>query len=86
MKLNEIPGISCFKPEGSVYVFANITKTGMSSQQFTEFALNKAHIALLPGTCFGEHGEGYVRLCYTRKPEIISEAMGQLKKALEKRR
>ena len=84
-KLNLMPGISCLKPEGSVYIFPDITKTGMTSQQFAEFALEKANIALLPGTCFGEYGEGYVRLCYTRKPEMIIEAMDKLQKALEVR-
>ena len=84
-KLNLMPGIFCLKPEGSVYIFPDITKTGMTSQQFAEFALEKANIALLPGTCFGEYGEGYVRLCYTRKPEMIIEAMDKLQKALEVR-
>lgn len=84
-KLNSIPGISCFKPEGAVYIFPNITKTGMTSQQFAEFALEKANIALLPGTCFGEYGESYVRLCFTRKPEMIIESMDKLKRALETR-
>ncbi len=81
-KLNSMPGISCLKPEGAVYIFPNITKTGMTSQQFAEFALEKANIALLPGTCFGEYGEDYVRLCFTRKPETIIEAMDKLKIAL----
>jgi aspartate/methionine/tyrosine aminotransferase len=85
-KLNSMPGISCLKPEGAVYIFPNITKTGMTSQQFAEFALEKANIALLPGTCFGEYGEGYVRLCFTRKTETIIEAMDKLKKALELRK
>jgi aminotransferase len=82
-KLNSMPGISCLKPEGSVYIFPNITKTGMTSQQFAEFALEKANIALLPGTSFGKEGEGYVRLCFTRKPETIIEAMDKLKNSLE---
>lgn len=84
-KLNSIPGISCLKPEGAVYVFPNITKTGMTSQQFAEFVLEKANIALLPGTAFGPYGEGYVRLCYTRDPKMIEEAIDGLKKAMEDR-
>ena len=84
-RLNSIPGISCIKPEGSVYVFPNITKTGMTSRQFAEFASDKANIALLPGTNFGEYGEGYVRLCFTREVNTIIEAMDRLKKALEDR-
>lgn len=84
-KLNSISGISVLRPEGSVYVFPNITKTKMTSQQFADFVLEKANVALLPGTCFGEQGEGYVRLCYTRKQKTIIEAMNRLKKALESR-
>ncbi len=82
-KINSISGIRCEKPEGSVYIFPNITKTGMTSQEFAEFALEKANVALLPGTVFGEHGEGYVRLCFTRERQTIIEAMDKLKKALE---
>jgi len=44
--------------------------------------LERAGVALLPGTCFGEYGEGYVRLCYTRQPEIIEEACERMKNAL----
>ena len=81
-KLNEIPGVSCLVPDGACYVFPNIKKTGMSSIEFADFVLEEAGVALLPGTCFGECGEGYVRLCYTRHPEIIEEACEKIKKAL----
>lgn len=81
-KLNEIPGVSCLVPEGACYVFANIKKTGMNSTQFADFVLEKAGVALLPGTCFGEYGEGYVRLCYTRRPEVIEEACEKMKNIL----
>ena len=84
-KLISIPGISCLKPEGSVYIFPNITGTGMTSKEFAEFALEKANVALLPGTCFGPYGEGYVRLCYTREPETVVEAMDRLKQSLVER-
>lgn len=81
-KLNEIPGVSCVVPDGACYVFPNIKGTGMSSAEFADFVLEKAGVALLPGTCFGEYGEGYVRLCYTRRPEVIEEACEAMKKAL----
>lgn len=84
-KLNEIPGISCLKPEGACYVFPNITGTHMNSVEFADFVLERTGVALLPGTCFGEYGEGYVRLCYTRQPEIIEEACERMKRALTKR-
>jgi len=84
-KLNEIPGVSCQSPNGACYVFPNIKGTGMTSSQFADFALNEADVALLPGTCFGENGEGYVRLCFTRKPEIIEAGCQKLKEAVEKK-
>ncbi len=83
-KLNEIPGASCLAPEGACYVFPNIEGTGMSSVEFADFVLERAGVALLPGTCFGKYGEGHVRLCYTRKPEIIIEGCEKIKRALTK--
>ena len=81
-KLNEIPGVSCLTPDGACYVFPNIKGTGMSSSEFADFVLEKAGVALLPGTCFGEYGEGYVRLCYTRRPEVIEESCEAMKKSI----
>lgn len=78
-KLNEIPGVSCLLPEGACYVFANIKGTGMSSAEFADFVLEKAGVALLPGTCFGENGEGYVRLCYTRRAKTIEQACEKMR-------
>lgn len=85
-KLNEIPGVSCLSPEGSCYVFPNIKGTGMSSVEFADFVLEKASVALLPGTCFGKYGKGYVRLCYTRRPEVIKEGCERIKIVLAKRK
>lgn len=81
--LNEIEGIVCLNPGGAFYVFPNITGTGMSSEQFADFILEKANVALLPGTNFGEFGKGYVRLCYATSKERIQEGLNRIKKALE---
>lgn len=62
--LNSLPGISCPKPEGAFYVFANISKIGLSSERFAKLILDKADVSLLPGNFFGDYGEGYVRLSY----------------------
>jgi aspartate/methionine/tyrosine aminotransferase len=85
-RLNEIPGITCAYPQGACYVFANIMGTGMSSSQFAETVLDKAGVALIPGTCFGDYGEGYVRLCYTRRPEVIKEGMDIMDRAIQTER
>lgn len=81
-KLNAIPGIHCAAPKGAIYVFPNITGTGMSSRQFADFVLAKAGVALVPGSCFGPGGEGYVRLCYLRSEETITAACEAMKLAL----
>ena len=84
-KLNEIPGVSCLVPDGACYVFPNIKGTGMSSVQFADFVLQEAGVALLPGSCFGEYGEGYARLCFTRDPEVIEVGCEKMKEALAKK-
>jgi aspartate aminotransferase len=83
--LNAIPGISCVKPEGAIYAFPNITNTGMSSDEFADFALEKAGVALLPGNNFGEHGEGFIRICYVNTLENIEIAIKKISNAIEGR-
>lgn len=73
--LNGINGISCVMPQGAFYAFPNITGTGMSSDQFTEYVLEKGGIALLSGNSFGSMGEGFVRFSYATDVEIIKEAL-----------
>ncbi|MGA2418239.1 MAG: pyridoxal phosphate-dependent aminotransferase [Candidatus Staskawiczbacteria bacterium] len=81
-ELNKIPGISCLKPEGAFYIFCNITKTGMTSEEFAEFMLEKAKVSLLPGTSFGQYGQGYVRLAYANSIENIKEGLKRMRNAL----
>jgi len=79
--LNDIPGISCVIPKGAFYVFPNITKTGMDSQEFADFML-KNGVALLPGPNFGKYCEGYVRMCYCTSTENIKKGLERIKNAL----
>jgi len=81
--LNKIPGVSCLKSDGAFYVFCNITKTGMTSEKFADFALEKAKVALLPGTNFGKYGKGYVRLAFPNSIENIKEGLKRLEKAIK---
>ena len=81
--LNTLPGVRCLKPKGAFYVFPNIEKTGMTSREFTDFILDKAGIALAPGTIFGNYGEGYVRLAYANSIDNINKAIEKMKYALE---
>ncbi len=81
--LNRIPKLSCVMPQGAFYAFPNITKTGMDSRQFADFAIEKLGIALLPGTGFGPSGEGYIRLSYATSMETVREALERLESGLE---
>jgi len=83
--LNAIPGITCLKPGGAMYVFPNIKDTGLTSQAFADFCLEEAGIALLPGTNFGDYGEGYVRLCYAISEDQIKEGLRRLDAAIRRR-
>jgi len=83
--LNSINGITCIEPDGAIYAFPNITGTGMSSDEFANFALEKAGVALLPGNTFGEAGEGYVRICYVNTSKNIKKAIKAIKKSLKER-
>ena len=81
--LNSIRGISCMKPSGAFYVFANIKKTGLSSEEFVNYLLENGNVSMLPGTNFGDCGEGYVRLCYAINKENIIEGLKRIKKSVE---
>jgi aspartate/methionine/tyrosine aminotransferase len=84
--LNKIPGISCLKNDGAFYVFCNITKTGMTSEQFADFALQKAKVALLPGTNFGKYGKGYIRIAFPNSIENIKEGLKRLEQAIKNKK
>lgn len=83
--LNDIKGITCLAPGGAIYIFPNISGTGMTSAEFADFALEKAGVAVLPGTNFGEYGEGYIRMCVVSSREDIEKGVKRLKEAIEAR-
>ncbi|MBR1408374.1 MAG: aminotransferase class I/II-fold pyridoxal phosphate-dependent enzyme [Clostridia bacterium] len=68
-------GLPCFEPKGAFYVFPCIAGTGLSSDQFCERLLREKHVAAVPGTAFGESGEGYVRCSYATGIEKLREAL-----------
>lgn len=71
-------GIECFDPEGSFYVFPNISQFDMTSEAFCEKLLYDYKLALVPGTAFGDCGEGFVRISYAYSVEHISKALERL--------
>jgi len=80
--LNAIPGMSCLLPHGAFYAFPNIAGTGYASEELYQRLLDEAGVALLPGTAFGEHGEGYLRLSYANSLENINEALARISRFL----
>jgi aspartate/methionine/tyrosine aminotransferase len=82
--LNNIKGITCKKPKGAFYVFPNIKGTGKKSKEFSDYLLNEAGVAVLPGTSFGKYGEGYLRISFANSVENIKKALDRISKAIEK--
>ena len=77
-------GLHTFTPQGAFYVFPCIKSTGMTSDQFCEELLKDQLVACLPGTAFGEAGEGFIRVSYAYSIEQIKEATSRIKKFLDK--
>ena len=77
-------GISYKPPQGAFYVFPSIKQFRMNSEKFCDFLLNEARVAVVPGSAFGELGEGYVRFSYTTDYELIKEGMERVKVAFKK--
>lgn len=79
--LNDIPGITCRKPEGAFYAFPNISKLGASWDVAVDF-IQKAHVISTPGTAFGTAGEGYLRMSYANSEENLIEALRRIKEVV----
>jgi len=80
--LNAIRGVRCRTPQGAFYVFPNVTAFGQSSDWLANYLLDDAGVAVLPGTSFGDAGEGYLRLCFANSMENIEEALSRLEESL----
>lgn len=71
-------GLPCFEPKGAFYIFPDISATGLTSEQFAEKLLMAEHVALVPGSAFGECGEGFVRCSYATSLDKINEALARI--------
>ncbi len=76
--LNKIKGFSCRMPKGAFYVFPNITKTSWRSKALADALLEKAGVAALSGTAFGEFGEGYLRFSVANSLENLQQALERI--------
>ena len=79
-------GLPCFEPKGAFYAFPSITGTGMTSEEFSEKLLMDEKVAAVPGSAFGECGEGYVRCCYATSLAEIEEALTRMGRFVKKYR
>ena len=77
--LNKL-GLTCFSPEGAFYVFPSIKKTGLTSEEFCNRLLMEQKVAVVPGTAFGESGEGFVRISYSYSVNHLLEALSKIEK------
>ncbi len=75
-------GVECFEPLGAFYLFPSIKSTGLTSEEFCERLLMEQRLAVVPGTAFGECGEGYVRCSYAYSIGELKEALKRLEKFL----
>lgn len=71
-------GIECFEPEGAFYIYPNIAPFGLSSDEFCERLLYEQRCAIVPGTAFGENGEGFARISYAYSVKHLSEALEKI--------
>ena len=76
-------GLHCFNPEGAFYVFPCIKSTGLTSDEFCEQLLYKKRVAVIPGTAFGDCGEGYIRVSYAYSQKHLMEAMQKIKEFID---
>ena len=77
-------GLSCFEPYGAFYVFPCIKRTGMTSDEFCNRLLEEEKVAVVPGTAFGESGEGFIRCSYAYSIDKIEEALARISRFVKK--
>ncbi len=79
-------GLPCFEPEGAFYVFPCIKEFGMTSDEFATRLLQEEKVAIVPGTAFGDCGEGYLRISYAYSIDSLKKALGRLASYVQKLR
>lgn len=76
-RFNEM-GLTCFEPRGAFYSFPNVKITGMDGDEFAEKLLEQKHVAVVPGSVFGEFGKYHVRACYATGLKSLTEALSRI--------
>jgi aspartate/methionine/tyrosine aminotransferase len=79
--LNAIDGIACLLPESTFYAFPNISSFGLSSWDFAKYLVKEHRIAVVPGSIFGQRGEGFVRISFAADENVLREGIKRVKSA-----
>ena len=79
-------GLECFEPYGAFYIFPCIKEFGMTSEEFASRFLMEEKVAVVPGTAFGDCGEGFLRISYAYSLDNLKEALGRLQKFIDRLR
>jgi aminotransferase len=79
-------GLRTSEPMGAFYVFPEITSTGLTSDEFAEQLLREESVAVVPGTAFGQAGEGHVRCCYATGEAELREALVRIERFVKRRK
>ena len=77
-------GLDCFEPYGAFYVFPSIKKFGMTSDEFATRLLQEEKVAVVPGTAFGDCGEGFLRISYAYSLESLKVALDRIRRFVER--
>lgn len=77
-------GLECFEPRGAFYAFPAVARSGLDETRFADLLLEQEHVAVIPGSAFGQGGEGYVRLCYATAYDKIEQALERLQRFMRR--
>ena len=77
-------GLECFEPHGAFYMFPSIKRFGMTSEEFATRLLNEEKVAVVPGSAFGECGEGFLRVSYAYSLKSLKEALGRMERFVKR--
>ncbi len=81
--LNAIDGVSCLLPPSTFYAFPNVSGLGQTSWDLSKYLVKKHRVAVVPGSIFGENGEGYLRISFAMNSQTLKEGVRRIKKGLE---
>ena len=77
-------GLDCFEPQGAFYMFPSIKRFGMTSEEFATRLLREEKVAVVPGTAFGDCGEGFLRVSYAYSLKSLKEALSRIKRFVDR--